>query len=185
MMWHHLLRRGDGRGLSPVLRDARRATIEGAGAGESRLFWWSMPELHDNKRETLMAGMESATAQKAPFGEAATWDAMRYGLSRWPACDVMRVLRAVGGALVAAGLLAGLALGADRRLFVLLAAVMVAEAALIGVFVITTDRFQFVWVAMDSAAAGAVIVIPVSVIYQAVIAWTKSRSGAAEWSVAA
>lgn len=184
MMGHHLLRRGDGRGLSPVETGRRREAIAGRGENREGGYWWSLPEWSDERRADLVSRMQADAATKSPFGDARWWSAARYGFTRTPVREVMEVLRTPGGTLMIVGLLAGLALGTNRRVYGLLAAAVAAEAALVGAMVITTERFQFVWVAVDNAAACAGVVM----VATAATGATRTlvlprRKGTAAWSI--
>ena len=79
----------------------------------------------------------------------------------------------------------GLLWGRNRRAFALIAAVLLAEAVLIGALAITSNRFVFVWIAIDSVRAGAAIVIPSEFLWNAIRPMVLQKyQRAAEWSVA-
>ena len=148
-------------------------------------MWWAMPEWPREKRDAFIARVHAAAQTKAPFGGERIWASARYWLTLTPLREFMSISLYVAYFLPACGLVFGLLWGRNRRGFALLAAVLLAEAALIGALVITSNRFVFVWIAIDSARAGAAIVIPAAFLWNAVRPMVlRQYQRATEWSLA-
>ncbi len=148
-------------------------------------LWWSLPEWPKDKRNAFINQITTAARTKAPFGDGRIWAIARYWFSREPIHTLMNVATAFGIVMSFCGLIVGLVWGRNRLGFILLAVVLLAEAALIGALVITGDRFVFVWSAIDSVCAGMVIVIPASFAWSAVRPLVLERyEQAMKWSVA-
>jgi len=183
MALHHLLRRGDGRVLSLVSAEIRLPALR--DAHDANPMWWALPELATSQRQALTSRMQIAATAKAPFGDGRMWSGARYALTLSPLRELASVLQSVGGALVVVGLLAGLWSGRRRSAYVLLFAAMIAEATLVGLLLITTDRFQFVWIAADSALASAALLIPIGALAHALHRRLATRTGRQEsWRIA-
>lgn len=148
-------------------------------------LWWSLPEWPKEKRNAFINEVTTAARTKAPFGDGRIWANARYWLSLEPVHALMQLATSVCIFMSSFGLILGLVWGRFRPGFALLALVVLAEAALIGALVMTSERFMFVWIAMDSVRAGMVIVIAAS------LAWNMARplilekyEQAMKWSVA-
>lgn len=147
--------------------------------------WWSMPEWPREKRDALIARMTAAAQTKAPFGGERIWASVRYWLTLPPLRTIITIMLPIAYGLPVGGLLMGLLWGRHRRGFALIAVVLLAEAALIGALVITSNRFVFVWIAIDSTLAGAAIVIPVAFLWKVVRPMVRHKhQRATEWSLA-
>ncbi|UCG15084.1 MAG: glycosyltransferase family 39 protein [Phycisphaerales bacterium] len=165
----HLLRRNGGPSLSGVPPEDRLPIIVHEAAPsfrESQEYWyayWFLPHRSVDESTALVARMREAAEKRAPFGRSPFWDTFRY-LSTLPVVvDTLGVIRGVaslwpGFALIFCGLL-----GLNRRTCGLLACAYVLEALIIAVCGSTdvaNERYQFVWLATDTALA-ACLVTPV------------------------
>jgi len=163
----HLLRRGDGTALSPV-PEAKRlpALVHPAArdAEEAQTYWyayWGLPHLALNESSQLVDRMKAAAAQRAPFGESTVWSALRYWKTKPTAAAVMSILDWVASLWPGFALLLCGWLGLNRTTCVVLAAAYVLDAVLVSTATITSDRFQWVWLATDTALAAA---LPVALV---------------------
>lgn len=169
MFGHHLLRRGDGNVLSPAAPERRAGVIAHLRARElaADAPWfacWGLPQLTVDRSMALTGRVMASAAQRAPFGDAAAWAALRYWLSRPIPDAFVRAAAALGTIWPMVALVAGVWLGLHRTACLLLALVYVFDSLLIGAVAITTDRFQFIWLSTDMALAAALVVFPASVL---------------------
>ncbi len=165
MFVHHLLRRGDGNRLSPVPHERRAEAIrhareEGLAAKAPWFTCWGLPHVSVERSMALTERVEASAAQKAPFGDAGGWAALRYWLSRPIPDGVIRAAAALGRIWPIVALAAGVWLGLSRSVCLLVALVYLLDGLLISTVAITTDRFQFIWLSMDMALVAALLVVP-------------------------
>lgn len=148
-------------------------------------LWWSLPEWEREKRNAFINEVTTAARTKAPFGDGPIWAHTRYWLSLEPVHALMQMATSVGIFMSSFGLILGLVWGRYRPGFALLAVVVLAEAALVGALVMTSDRFMFVWIALDSVLAGMLIVIASSLARNMVRPLILEKyEQAMKWSVA-
>lgn len=160
----HLLRSGDGRPLASDA-DAEATVIKPASAANDPHFpgnwyaYWALPNRAPQDAAALAERMRVEAQTKAPFGADGIWQRLRYWSRTPPVSDTIAALDRVGSIWPGFALVLMAALGLNRRACALLAVAMVLEALAYSVFASTDDslqRFQFVWIALDTTLAAAV-----------------------------
>ena len=168
----HLLRRKDSPPASWVPHERREPIITHEAARDfhqSQKDWfafWFLPHCRVEESTALVADMRTAAEQRAPFGRPGFWASVRHLTLLPVVVDVMGVVRSVaslwpGFALMFFGLL-----GLNRRTCGLLAIAYVLEALVIaacGSTDTTTARYQFVWLATDTALVACLVAPAVSI----------------------
>ncbi|UCG15679.1 MAG: hypothetical protein JSV19_10335 [Phycisphaerales bacterium] len=176
---HHLLRRGEAFSLSRVPQSKRRAAIAHPAIrspSEVQTHWyayWGLPHLPLEGSMQLVDRLQAEASVRAPFGGSKVWTAFRYWKTKPPMDSLMDASRRLGDLWPGFALLLCGVLGLNRTTCCVLAAAYVLEALLIGFVTVTTERFQFVWLATDTTLAAA---LPVGV-----LAWV-AQHGRTRWS---
>jgi hypothetical protein len=164
----HLLRQGEGFPLTPVPESKRREILlhhdaptgDNGGARRYRYLWW-LPQLPADQATRFFDRLKTRAAERAPFGDhrifallrhcktkpqvVAFLDAALYLAKIWP-----------GFAIILCGLLR-----LNRTTCVILGLIYFAEASFISTVSVTSERFQFVWLATDTTLAAALATVGV------------------------
>ncbi len=162
----HVLRQRHGPPLAAIPLEEREPIIvhpSAAAFGESQDHWyayWFLPHRSLEASVSLANEVTGASRQRAPFGRGEPWDTLRF-LSMHPmTTDALGVVRSVASIWPGFALLLCAPLGLNRRACALLATVYVLEAALIaacGSTDMDNERYQYVWVGVDTALTSALI----------------------------
>ncbi|MCO6439023.1 MAG: glycosyltransferase family 39 protein [Phycisphaerae bacterium] len=160
----HLLRRTDGVQLAVALKGDEAPMIAPAGAADDPAWpdnwyaYWALPNRTPQQAMALSERMRSESQTKAPFGSDGLWQHLRYWSRTSPISDTISALANVGLIWPGFALLLAVILGLNRRTCALLATAYLLEALVYAVFGATDaslERFQSVWVAVDTALAAA------------------------------
>lgn len=162
----HLLRQKDGPPISSVPRERLRPIIAHETAPDteqSQNYWyayWFLPHRSVEASRDLVERMKTSAQERAPFGRTGFWATLRY-LTMLPlVVDVMGVLRSIASLWPGFALIGCSLLGLNRRTCALLAMAYVLEAGILavcGATDIANERYQFVWLATDTALVACLV----------------------------
>ncbi|MBI4717680.1 MAG: glycosyltransferase family 39 protein [Planctomycetes bacterium] len=168
MAWQHLTRNPNAARCSPVTPDRRAGLIMHPAAPNEEeavrrwYAYWALPHLPREESIAFVERVQAAAAKRAPFGRGKPWSDARYLLSKPAVATSLRVGQWLGSLWPGFALLGCFWLGLNRRTCGLLAAAYVLEALLVGALATTTNRFQEVWVATDTALAASLVFVVVA-----------------------
>ena len=171
IMLRHVLRQKGGPSVARLAPGERKGILLPPGVADTpahRDRWyayWALPYRSADELAAVVGRMELAAGQKASFGAGEPFTTLRY-LTMTPAVvDLCTWLSALGAIWPGFALLLCVAFGLNRRACLFFACAYLAESAIIGAVGATdsaNERFQFVWMATDTALAAGLIVPVVS-----------------------
>lgn len=159
----HLLREHDARVYSPV-PEARRfphlrhpAATTAADWETTWFAYYGLPHLNQKDSISLVNRMKVAAGMRAPIGDGGIWRAFRYWKTKSFAEWTELVLKRMGSIWPGFALLAFWFIGLNRRTCAMLVAIYFLDAVFLGLLIPTNYRFQFIWFAIDTALAAALL----------------------------
>jgi hypothetical protein len=162
----HVLRQRQGTPLAAVAPDGRKPIIVHDSAPsfeESQNHWyeyWFLPHRSLDASRSLVEKVTAEARERAPFGRGEPWDTLRFLSMHSMTTDALSAVRSVASLWPGFALLLCIPLGLNRRACALLAAVCLLEAVLIatcGSTDMDNERYQHVWIAIDTALTSALI----------------------------